>query len=128
MVVLKAAYHTLRDVANSYHHKEERHYIITNDDRAHPSWILCPLSDGDIAFHLDAHGMTFETIRNMCPKHFEFVPHIVYTIQTTWIPKNIYQMNEELKHKINILEELVDRPDGAGCKFGYDQIAKVLNS
>ena|SRR6478609_2620443 len=33
---------------------------------------------------------------------------------------------EELEHKIEVLQELLDRPDNAGAKFGYEQCAKLL--
>ena len=34
---------------------------------------------------------------------------------------------EELEEKVGILQELVDRPDGAGCKISYEQIRNVLS-
>lgn len=33
---------------------------------------------------------------------------------------------EILQEKVQVLEELVDQPDGAGCKFSYEQIQNVL--
>ena len=34
---------------------------------------------------------------------------------------------KELKDKVDILSELVDRPDGYGCKFSYEQICNVMS-
>ena len=32
----------------------------------------------------------------------------------------------ELEHKVKVMQELLDRPDNAGAKFGYEQCAKLL--
>jgi len=38
----------------------------------------------------------------------------------------IRKENNRLKEENEILQELVDRPDGAGCKFSYEQIQNLL--
>src|SRR6478609_5112180 len=41
-------------------------------------------------------------------------------------PEVLKKKIEELEHKIEVLQELLDRPDNAGAKFGYEQCAKLL--
>ena len=41
--------------------------------------------------------------------------------------KELYKRSKEMEEKVSVLQELVDRPDAAGCKFSYEQICNVLS-
>ena len=56
-------------------------------------------------------------------------------VRYVWIPlddsicksiTNVFESNKKLTEENEILRELVDKPDGAGAKFSYEQICKVL--
>ena len=49
------------------------------------------------------------------------------SVTLTWQKLALQSTVDELKETIDVLQELVDRPDGAGCKFSYEQIENVLN-
>ena len=40
--------------------------------------------------------------------------------------RKLIEQNDELKRENQILHELIDRPDGAGCRFSYQECAKVI--
>ena len=60
------------------------------------------------------------------------------TIDFTWMSPNelcstlehiklLSDRNKQLENDNAILQELVDRPEGAGAKFGYEALCKLLN-
>ena len=84
----------------------------------------------------DAFMYHIETERKLRLKAHDYNQFYIITFVPTGNFKNTHEyildqykkskLVQQLEEKISVLEELVDRPDGAGCKYSYEQICSVL--
>lgn len=110
------------------------------------------LFGGGGVYRLDMMKTKFKFIVDLSERVSTDGLRLTHIVKTSWIPYEFEYLNDEakkriselgsqvksltnmltishvksLEHENQILKELVDKPDGAGCKFGYDEISKVL--
>jgi hypothetical protein len=62
----------------------------------------------------------------------DFCIHTIVTDQVRYMLISVQEASssndklKDLENKVEILQELLDRPGNAGAKYGYEQCAKLL--
>jgi len=103
---------------------------IDDSEPLEPMWYFLKMDQTHPVF--DRLYFCFE--REMRPFMVPNRLNLTHTVDIMWLPTDIVDQNDQvkkqisdMKRKIEYLKEILDRPGGIGCRFGYDQIARDAN-